>query len=788
MKQYLSIVFILMCFGSKAQNSGCIDSIESFTCNAPNLHAELSPAFITDNLDNAIFQIDTVNNTDFYPTIGFLKINSENQFIFRKTFSNQNLSEPFEFHLSFADSTNALIFSGGTKTSNIQRNGILNKIDDEGNMLWQKSYSETDNTDKDNLIRQAIQGSHNSIIALTYQFNFPNSVYRIFAIDSNGSIQWSKIYKNHNNAVVPIQNALISFNGNEIILAGQYLFDNNKVGLFLCRINALNGNIIDSKSFCFVNNENTFPYLHVLNQIQYNAQTNSTTLVMWTDERVYKGFTVIKFDSDFNIIKAKNFDLAVSNPYSNTALNKYNHVTYTYPLYQDTSVLYSIIDEDLHIAEQKKISLHYFPPFSNLAYNGMLLSRANDFTSLMVNSFGAPGGDNVSFIDGSLSYDSTNECLGIDSSFLIERDVAILSLTPVIDFSENIQMHGNPLPLSMPEDKPLQVVKICKQISICDTLKIAGPATKCLTDSFAHYSIYKNPLCRRKIKWEIDTSFIKIISSTDTSVDIKFLCAYRGFIKAAFEDCVLRDSIWLEIYSLKPAVNLGSDVNVCPGKTFLLNAGPGYKQYHWQDGSTGQTLNVSAPGMYTITVTDSCNNFSMDSILIKSINANLKIDYPGYLCLFDTAFIHIPTGYSSINWQPVNDAVLSNTTLKLFPTETTIFTIVADTIAGCHLSDTVQIKVNKCPTYIYFPTAFTPNNDGMNDSYKPVTSGLLTKYELAIYNRWGQLVFKTKNPRLGWNGVYNGGIPMQGSYVFICIYKFLNDIEKSQKGSFIIVK
>jgi len=51
------------------------------------------------------------------------------------------------------------------------------------------------------------------------------------------------------------------------------------------------------------------------------------------------------------------------------------------------------------------------------------------------------------------------------------------------------------------------------------------------------------------------------------------------------------------------------------------------------------------------------------------------------------------------------------------------------------------------------PNAFTPNGDGLNDTFRPVTDyDRFSKYNMVIYNSWGQRIFETTNPAEGWNG------------------------------------
>ncbi len=75
---------------------------------------------------------------------------------------------------------------------------------------------------------------------------------------------------------------------------------------------------------------------------------------------------------------------------------------------------------------------------------------------------------------------------------------------------------------------------------------------------------------------------------------------------------------------------------------------------------------------------------------------------------------------------------------------------------GCvdSLCDTVRVIV---PT-VYVPNAFTPNGDGVNDVFIPITRDMVADdHELMIFDRWGELVFETTDPMKGWNGKYNSG-------------------------------
>jgi gliding motility-associated-like protein len=94
-----------------------------------------------------------------------------------------------------------------------------------------------------------------------------------------------------------------------------------------------------------------------------------------------------------------------------------------------------------------------------------------------------------------------------------------------------------------------------------------------------------------------------------------------------------------------------------------------------------------------------------------------------------------------------------------------VATLHAYTPLGCHnsVSQTFQATGE-----IYIPNAFSPNGDGLNDVYKPVGRDVLS-YHLTIYNRFGQVVFETRDMEEYWTGGYLGGdyFVMDGLYSFI---------------------
>ena len=88
-------------------------------------------------------------------------------------------------------------------------------------------------------------------------------------------------------------------------------------------------------------------------------------------------------------------------------------------------------------------------------------------------------------------------------------------------------------------------------------------------------------------------------------------------------------------------------------------------------------------------------------------------------------------------------------------TKDQFYNIEIKTSSGCVTVDGQMVKIVP-HVDIYVPTAFTPNNDGLNDFLRPILLGIKELHYFKVFNRWGQLVFETKDERKGWNGILKG--------------------------------
>jgi gliding motility-associated-like protein len=134
-------------------------------------------------------------------------------------------------------------------------------------------------------------------------------------------------------------------------------------------------------------------------------------------------------------------------------------------------------------------------------------------------------------------------------------------------------------------------------------------------------------------------------------------------------------------------------------------------------------------------------------------------------------FINTSTGADSYSWNFNDGSQISNliNPTHVFPVEANNYVVelVALNQFGC--SDTIRggIKIND-ELLFYVPNTFTPDTDGRNEMFIPVfTSGYEPNdYNFMIFNRWGELVFRSTTPNSGWDGNYQGQPAVEGTYVW----------------------
>jgi gliding motility-associated-like protein len=85
---------------------------------------------------------------------------------------------------------------------------------------------------------------------------------------------------------------------------------------------------------------------------------------------------------------------------------------------------------------------------------------------------------------------------------------------------------------------------------------------------------------------------------------------------------------------------------------------------------------------------------------------------------------------------------------------------------GCIDKDTVLVKYRAPDEPIYIPNAFTPNNDGLNDVFRPMSNARIASFEWKVYDRYGNAIYASTDASGGWNGTAKGKLLPAGSYTY----------------------
>ena len=157
------------------------------------------------------------------------------------------------------------------------------------------------------------------------------------------------------------------------------------------------------------------------------------------------------------------------------------------------------------------------------------------------------------------------------------------------------------------------------------------------------------------------------------------------------------------------------------------------------------------------------------------------------------AELNIPyqlTGSGGINYQwspasPLNNPFIPDP-LATLSSDTTFVLTVEDNL-GCKATDSVKIRVLKGPS-IYVPNSFSPNGDGRNDTFGPITIGIVQLDYFRVFNRYGEIVFETAQVGKMWDGSFKGSKSDVGTYVWMVRGTDRTGVARELKGYVVLIR
>jgi gliding motility-associated-like protein len=322
-------------------------------------------------------------------------------------------------------------------------------------------------------------------------------------------------------------------------------------------------------------------------------------------------------------------------------------------------------------------------------------------------------------------------------------------------------------------------------MSGCDLLRLDGPAIVCYAGDSVRYTLHLDPYCTEPVTWTYDRKSVSTLDSNQTGRIFRFEKIGIYTIKVEKSSCNdIVDSMIVSVGDDITKINLPADTVICSGSVMTLDAGMGYTSYLWQDGTDKESIEVSDMGKYWARLTGENGCIYTDTTIIHSIEPLPFSFLPAdtVICAGETwelVPLHLFKSYSWSTGEMTGSIKISNAGL---------FSLLVVDEHGCAGSDSILVETKKCPFGIYFPNAFTPNKDGLNDIFKPVMIGRPTVYKLIIYNRWGQQIFETTDPGQGWNGMIKNGEQESGTYIWTCAYQFYTQEKMIKKGVFLLLR
>lgn len=180
----------------------------------------------------------------------------------------------------------------------------------------------------------------------------------------------------------------------------------------------------------------------------------------------------------------------------------------------------------------------------------------------------------------------------------------------------------------------------------------------------------------------------------------------------------------------------------------------------WQDGSTSTLYTISESENLSIQITDANNCISQANIEVTE-NSNPQPQITGSPILYTGQSTTLSSDPLFANYEWSN----GETSSSIIVTTEGLYTLTVTDENNCKGFADLNVWETTLDTLLV-PSAFTPNDDGQNDVFQLISSGNITQFSMQIFNRWGQLVFISKDIGTGWDGKFNGENAPLGVYLY----------------------
>jgi gliding motility-associated-like protein len=646
----------------------------------------------------------------------------------------------------------------GSFTGSTREGLILLKLDADGNIIWQKSYT----TDPIFFTIGWLSEDALGNIFLSGNINEDNQNFQdrvtLMSFDLDGKLRFSKFYRPPTRVTITKSREVVVDGDYAYICGNSYnLGENIPTGL-LVKIRKSDGRQIWAKTYSYNGAGANFNHL--------TAHGDSLRVIGYDQLNVSDTTIILSCDKEGKVGRGNYF---------------------TYPYLRQFGIVGKMTDGSLVFVD------NYF--VSSLSLCKIDLNRGVQWFRVYNQAAGSnwqplgihptPGGFMVSgrFTQGSdrgfLGRFNVDGQAGCDpKSMPIGFGTGSFAMTNSSYPDVNLTLKPSPVTVELKPYSSLSEETQCHASHACTRLNLTGPDKACAGDTI-RFVVSHDVDCHLPVNYAFDSTLLEQTAALDDSTWFRVKRGGRTDVKAVFgAGCSQISDVRSIVLSPEQGMpDLGQDRFNCSGHPVVLDAGAGFSSYRWQDGSTGQRFTASAPGHYRVRVTDRDGCAFSDSMTIAEGKAPSDfLPAGGILCRNGDLSIK-PTGsFAEYLWSD------GSRQAALTVDRPGLYWLQVSDIGGCTGRDSVLVKAGDCQAGFHAPTAFTPGNDGLNDLFRPILTGEVSTYRLFVFNRYGQKIYEGSDPRSGWDGTSRGGKESAGTYLWICTYQLVGQPVVTTKG------
>lgn len=283
-----------------------------------------------------------------------------------------------------------------------------------------------------------------------------------------------------------------------------------------------------------------------------------------------------------------------------------------------------------------------------------------------------------------------------------------------------------------------------------------------------------------------------------SGVDLSLANDIRTTIVSDFPPSeAVNDPTPLEVLIFSPGEST-TNLEFCPDSSLILQAAliPDGVQIEWDDGSQEPDRVVDEAGIYRVTISTDCTTkeqifIASQTNLEISLGPDVVIGHGDSLLITPQIESTVPVARYQWTWEkPGFLSCYDCPVVQLTPGESGSLSLEVWTENGCYAQTNLPITLSRA---IYFPNAFSPNFDGINDYFTLYPGTDISLITFKIFDRWGGLVFEQNNPSqvtldTGWDGNISGKAAAPGIYAWFAEIEFPDGVKKQFSGDVVLVR